>query len=109
MEEQTPKELVQAPVIRPEDLTEFLDKKIIPATGLDLIIKEMWGGETKYGYRYKVVTSKGEFFLNKTSLKNLVTAYGTNTALWVGKTIKLMVVKVSVRGELKDSIMAEPA
>lgn len=108
MEDEQQKELVQGPVIRPEDLTEFLDKEIIPSTGIDLTIKEMWGGETKYGYRYKVSTVKGEFFLNKTSLKKMASAYGNNTAAWVGKGIRLVVVKVSVRGELKDSIMAEP-
>lgn len=109
MEGEQQKEVVQGPVIRPEDLTEFLDKKIIPSTGLDLIIKEVWGGETQYGYRYKISTSKGEFFLNKTSLRKIAAAYGNSTSTWVGKTIKLMVVKVSVRGELKDSIMVEPA
>lgn len=108
MEDIQPKELVSGPVIRPEDLTEFLDKTEIPAEGIDLTIKSVWGGETKYGFRYKVSTVKGEFFLNKTSLRKLAKAYGENTALWNGKGIRLVVIKVLVRGEQKDSIMAEP-
>ena len=102
------KEMVRGPVIRPEDLAELLDKTKIPSDGIDLTILDVWGGRTKYGYQYKISTAQGDFYLNKASLKNLAKVYGNNTALWRGKGVHLQVTKVNVRGEMKDSIIAEP-
>jgi len=42
---------------------------------------------------------------NKTTLKNFVKAYGDDTNKWIGKKVKLSLVKVNVRGEIKDSIV----
>jgi len=43
--------------------------------------------------------------VNKTTLKNFIKAYGDDTNKWVGSEVKLSLVKVNVRGEIKDSIV----
>jgi len=58
-----------------------------------------------------LVEHKGEkklWTVNKTTLKNLVQAFGNETSKWVGKKVKLTKVKVNVRGQLKDAIVGQP-
>jgi hypothetical protein len=47
--------------------------------------------------------------MNNTSYKKIFAVFGKNGKAWVGKKIKLVVVKQVVRGELKDTIYGEPA
>ena len=47
--------------------------------------------------------------LNKTRALSLGAAFGNETDNWVGKTIKLGTVKVSMNGSIVDSITVEPA
>lgn len=58
-----------------------------------------------------LVEHKGEkklWTMNKTTLKNLVQAFGDETSKWIGKKVKLTKVKVNVRGQLRDCIVGQP-
>jgi len=46
--------------------------------------------------------------MNKTTMKIFVEKWGDDTKKWIGKTAKLSLVKVNVRGQIKDSIVGEP-
>ncbi len=46
--------------------------------------------------------------LNKMSRTNLIKAWGEETKEWVGKEVKLTLVKVMSGGEMKDSIITVP-
>jgi len=108
MEEQEPRDEVRRPIVRPEDLNEWLSKDDVTAEGITLTIKDVFGGTTRFGFRYKVCTSKGDLTLNKTSLLKIAEAYGTATEGWVGKLIKVKKIQMMVSGKLKDVLMAEP-
>lgn len=45
---------------------------------------------------------------NKTTLKRLVEVWGDDTAKWVGKQIRIEVVKQNIRGQVKDVIYGFP-
>jgi len=61
-----------------------------------------------YGERnvFKIETKNGEKLLtfNQTSMNNLIDAYGDETKNWIGKEVKVWIVKASVGGKLKDVI-----
>ncbi len=61
-----------------------------------------------YGDRqvFKIKTRNGEKLLsfNQTSINNLIDAYGEETENWVGKNVKVWIVKASVGGKLKDVV-----
>lgn len=81
------------------------------------IIKILDGGQTitgEYGDRlvFKVQTKNGERNLsfNKTSINNLVDAYGDETVAWKGKEIKVWMIKAMVRGKLQNVVyLSEPS
>ena len=108
MEEQEQNDEVRRPVVRPEDISEWLSKDDVPAEGSVLTIEDVFGGTTRFGFRYKVCTSKGDLTLNKTSLLKIVDVHGSNTELWVGKQIKVKKIQMLVSGKMKDVLMAEP-
>lgn len=47
--------------------------------------------------------------MNNTSYRNVKTVFGTDPKRWIGKKVKLFVVKQMVRSVLKDTIYGEPA
>ena len=108
MEEERTNDEVRRPVVRPEDLSEWLSKDDVTAEGITLTIKDVFGSTTKFGFRYKICTSKGDLTLNKTSLLKIVDVHGSNTELWVGKQIKVKKIQMMVSGQMKDVLMAEP-
>ena len=61
-----------------------------------------------YGDRnvFKVETKNGEKLLtfNQTSINYLIDAYGDETSKWVGKKIKVWIVKSSIAGKWKDVV-----
>lgn len=108
MEEQKPRDEVRFPVVRDEDLSEWMNKEDVTPGGIKVIIKDVFGGETKYGFRYKLCTGRGDITLNKTSLKKIVTTYGANTQTWVDKPVKVTKIQMMVSGEMKDVLIVEP-
>jgi len=62
----------------------------------------------EYGDRhvFKVATKNGEklLSLNQTSLNYLIDAFGDETESWVGKDIKVWLVKSNIQGKMKDVV-----
>lgn len=50
-----------------------------------------------------------EFNCNKTTAKELMDAWGSNTDEWVDKKIKFELIKQNVMGKLRDVIYGKPA
>jgi len=46
--------------------------------------------------------------MNKTTIKKIIEGFGEDTKAWVGKRVKLDLVKTNVKGNVKDSIIGEP-
>lgn len=57
--------------------------------------------ETENGLQYK-------WTLNKTTVKNLISEYGSESEEWVGKSVVLNKVKQNVAGKLMDILVGEP-
>ena len=81
--------------------------------GIDIkegdLITILNGGETvagEFGDRsvFKVKVSSGEKNLsfNQTSINNLISAYGDDTQNWVGKEVKVFIVKQMIDGKLRN-------
>ena len=67
-------------------------------------------GQPKFVNQFLVWVNNSEyvFTLGKINQKTLVSAWGGNTEKWVGKRCRIEIVKTTVGGELKDSIMLTP-
>ncbi|MCK4478434.1 hypothetical protein KAU88_07920 [Candidatus Bathyarchaeota archaeon] len=46
---------------------------------------------------------------NKTTLKKLATVFGDDTDGWLGKRVKLSILKQNVRGEMRNVVYGEAA
>jgi hypothetical protein len=46
--------------------------------------------------------------MNKTSQRNIVSAYGDESSLWIGKYAKLSIIRMMVGKEMRDVIIGEP-
>lgn len=64
--------------------------------------------EGRFGLQsiFKVSTKNGDRSLsfNQTSINHLIDAYGDDTEEWVGKSIKIWIVKSNVSGKMKDVV-----
>lgn len=78
-----------------------------------------WTESTKYKYDdgtprkqfvMEVVYAKEPrtLTLNSTNRNILTNSWGNDTALWIGKKASIDLIKVSVSGKLKDSILLNP-
>jgi len=74
----------------------------------DIIIIKNAGEEVEgdYGTRlvFAVDTKNGEKHLsfNQTTINNLIDAYGEETSQWVGKEVKVWIIKSNIQGKLRD-------
>ena len=75
------------------------------------IVKILDGGQIisgDYGdaHVFKIETRNGEknLSVNQTSLNNLVDELGDETSLWIGKEVKVWLVRQSVSGQLKNVV-----
>ena len=46
--------------------------------------------------------------LNGTSIQNIIPVYGKDSAGWIGKEVKVEIVKAMVAGKMKDMIILHP-
>ncbi len=67
---------------------------------------EIVTGDFGDSHVFKVKTDKGDKLLrfNQTSLNNMVDAFGTNSAQWVNKVVKVWMIKVMVGGKMQDVV-----
>ena len=96
---------------------EFLRPKDVKAGDLVFILNEGITREADFGtgkprvvFEIEVEHNKVKktWTTNKTTLKGFIKAWGDDTKKWIGKKAKLSLVKVNVRGEIKDSIIGVP-
>jgi hypothetical protein len=77
----------------------FIDASDLPfqsSKGRYELLLEMSGEEWKW-------------LANKTSLRSLQAAFGTNADNWVGKTLKVWVIEQLVQGKMKKVVYADVA
>lgn len=91
--------------------SEFLRSTDITGEVLAVVAGEGEYKDTKYGRKLNMpITINGEkktWTLNATSQGKIGDVYGDDTVDWVGKAIKLTVVKMMVNKEMKDVILGE--
>jgi plasmid replication initiation protein len=75
------------------------------------IIKVLDGGtitEGEYGKQntFRIETCNGEklFSFNQTSQNNLIDAFGEETDNWIGKEVKVWMIKAMVGGKMQDIV-----
>lgn len=100
-------------VIRPQGQwaikgDDIKDGDVVKLADAGQIIEGDYGGR----HVFKIQTRNGEkiISLNQKSLNNLVDAFGEETNLWVGKSVKLWIIKAMVTGKLRDIVyVASPS
>lgn len=67
-------------------------------------------GNAKQNFNITVRIGEDEktWTMNKTSQRNVVAAYGDESALWINRRAKLTVLKMLVGKEMRDVVMGEP-
>jgi hypothetical protein len=79
----------------------------------------VWQESTKYKYddgnprkqfvmEVQYAGESRSFTVNATNRNELVNAFGNDTSVWVGKSATIELVKVSVGGKIKNSILLHP-
>lgn len=98
------------------DLEEYLHADAVKSGDVIEIIEKaryVSAEEATYGRSYLEISVKlpnGNTKIwtpNKTTLKKLAKVFGDDTDNWIGKPVKLIVIKQNVRGEMRDVIYGE--
>lgn len=80
------------------------DQELVKITTEGELVDTDWGQKIKV----EVETPKGEvktFSMNKTSMNNMIDAYGEDTAKWVGEKAKCHVMKSMIDDKLRTYII----
>lgn len=103
-------------MVRISDLDEYLhadaaeNGDVVEITGKARYISSE---ESTFGRSYleipvRLANGKSKIYTpNKTTLKRLAKAFGDDADMWIGKKVKLEIVKQNVRGEMRDVIYGE--
>ena len=95
---------------------EYLDARMVKTGDIITIAGphiEKSAEETPFGrptIEVPVILPNGtrvNYTINKTSLKRIMEAYGNNSDYWVGKKLKIELIKQNVRGQIKDVIQLQ--
>jgi len=92
------------PIIsRPRLIENPLDKNAIPQDGILVRIEKVVKVNTRFGERYILKTSAGDTWFPKRELYKMADKWGSNSANWRGKQIKLRTENIIVRNQLKKT------
>ena len=95
------------------DVSKFMQGAFLKASDLNDgdVVTDVTGSTTKDfddGERIVLATDFGAVVLNKTNLKRIVTAFGSDSERWVGQRVKLCKEETTFGGKTVDCIRVYP-
>ena len=100
------KEYISGNFLSPEVLKELKTNKAV-ITGLPAVNEDTPFGKDVLEMEVEVKGRKLVYSMNRTSARKVSESYGTEEKEWVGKILYFDVVKMNVRGQLKDVMYAK--
>lgn len=95
------------------DVSDFMRGAFLRAADLDEgdVVTNITGSSTKEfddGQRIVMATEFGSVVLNKTNLKRVAGAFGSDSSKWIGRSVKLAKEQTNFAGNLVDCIRVYP-
>ena len=100
------KEYISGNFLSPEVLKELKTNKAV-ITGEPNINEDTPFGRDVLEMEVEVKGQKFVYTMNRTSARKVSEDYGTEAKEWIGKTLHFDIVKMNVKGQLKDVMYAK--
>ena len=94
-------------IVRPKLIEHPLSKDVVPPEGLLVRIEKVIKVNTRFGERYILKTNAGDTWFPKRELYKMADKWGSDTAKWKGKQIKLRTENIIVRNQFKKTWVVE--